>query len=150
MVQVEEAVGADLNTLCAIDRLVIGSSERRSFLSSAIAARRCYKAVLDGEPVGFMVLETGLSGHSFISFMITHPGHRRAGVASALVDYAESHAPTDKLFTSTSTGNTDMQRLCESLGFVRVGSFDNLEADDSEIVYYKQIDKKSAAIGVRN
>ena len=73
MVQVEKAVEADLNILCAIDRLVIGSSERRSFLSSAIAARRCYKAVLDGEPVGFMVLETGLYGHSFISFMITHP-----------------------------------------------------------------------------
>lgn len=146
MVHVEEAVEADLNGLCAIDRLVIGSSERRSFLSSAIAGRRCYKAVLDSEPVGFMVLERGLSGHSFISFMITHPGHRRAGVASALVDYAEAHAPTDKLFTSTSTGNTDMQRLCEAQGFVRVSSLDNLEADDSEIVYVKQLEKKPAAV----
>ena len=145
MVHVEEAVEADLNALCAIDRLVIGSSEPRSFLSSAIAARRCYKAVLGGEAVGFMVVEKGLYGHAFISFMIVHPGHRRAGIASALIDYAESIAPTDKLFTSTSTGNIEMQRLCEALGFVRSSSIDNLEGDDSEIVFYKTVEKKAAA-----
>ncbi|HRK35144.1 MAG TPA: GNAT family N-acetyltransferase [Candidatus Hydrogenedentes bacterium] len=149
MVHVEEAVEADLNALCAIDRLVIGSSERRSFLSSAIAARRCYKAVVGSEAVGFMVIEKGLYGHAFISFMIVHPGHRREGVASALIDYAEFIAPTDKLFTSTSTGNTDMQRLCESLGFVRSSSIDNLESDESEIVYYKQLEKK-AVVGGRS
>ena len=97
-----------------------------------------------------MCIRDSLYGHSFISFMITHPGHRREGVGSALVDYAEDHAPTDKLFTSTSTGNTEMQRLCESLGFTRVSSLDNVEADDSEIVFVKQLEKRPAVAGARN
>lgn len=143
MVKVEEAVEADLNALLALDRLVIGSSERRSFISSAIASRKCYKAVLNGEVVGFMVLERGLYGHAFISFMITHPGHRREGIGSALIEYAESIAPTDKLFTSTNTGNIEMQKLCESLGFVRSSSIDSLDSEDAEIVYYKPIVKRA-------
>lgn len=145
MVRVEEATEADLNALCAIDRLVLGSSERRSFLSSAIAGRHCFKATINGEPVGFMVIEQGFRGHSFISFMVVHPGHRRAGVATALIEYAESIAPSDRLYTSASIANVEMQRLCESLGFIRTGSIDNLDGDDSEIVYYKEIEHKTGA-----
>ncbi|MCC6697390.1 MAG: GNAT family N-acetyltransferase [Candidatus Hydrogenedentes bacterium] len=143
MVQVQEATESDLNSLCAIDRLVIGSSERRSFLSSAIASRHCYKAAINGEVLGFMVLEETFYGHAFISFLIVHPGHRREGIASALIEYAESIAPTDKLFTSTNESNVEMQRLCEALGFVRSGNIENLDDEDPEIVYFKQVTRNS-------
>lgn len=143
MVQVEEATESDLNALCAIDRLVIGSSERRSFLSGAIASGHCYKASIETEPVGFMVLEETFYGHAFISFLIVHPGRRREGVASALVEHAERIAPTDKLFTSANESNVEMQRLCESLGFVRSGNIENLDEEDPEIVYFKQITRDS-------
>ncbi|GMV94309.1 MAG: hypothetical protein AMXMBFR82_40870 [Candidatus Hydrogenedentota bacterium] len=143
MVHVAEATESDLNALCAIDRLVIGSSERRSFLSGAIASGHCYKASIDDEHVGFMVLEETFYGHAFISFLIVHPGRRREGIASALVEYAESIAPTDKLFTSANESNMEMQRLCESLGFIRSGNIENLDEEDPEIVYFKQIARGS-------
>jgi ribosomal protein S18 acetylase RimI-like enzyme len=143
MVRVEEATESDLNSLCAIDRLVIGSSERRSFLSGAISSGHCFKASIDGVAVGFMVLEETFYGHGFISFLIVHPGHRREGIASALVEHAELIAPTDKLFTSANESNMEMQRLCESLGFIRSGNIENLDEDDPEIVYYKQIVRDS-------
>ncbi len=143
MIQVEEATESDLNALCAIDRLIIGSGERRSFLSGAIASRHCFKASIDGQPRGFMVLEETFYGHAFISFLIVHPGHRREGIASALIEHAESIAPTDKLFTSTNESNVEMQYLCEALGFVRSGNIENLDEEDPEIVYFKQITRDS-------
>jgi len=141
---VQQAVDSDFPALVALDKLVPGSSERRSSLSSAIASKKCYKAVVNGEVLGFIILEETFYGHAFISFMIVHPGHRREGIATALITYAESVAPTDKLFTSTNASNTEMQRLCEAQGFTRSGAIENLDDEDHEIVYFKQIKREGA------
>ncbi len=143
-VNVQRAVDSDFPSLVALDKLVPGSSERRSSLSSAIASKNCYKAVVNGEVLGFMILEETFYGHAFISFMIVHPGHRREGIASGLINFAESVAPTDKLFTSTNASNTEMQRLCEAQGFTRSGAIENLDDEDHEIIYFKQIKREEA------
>lgn len=133
---------ADLRALCAMDRLVMGSTERRSSLTSAIATRNCIKATRNGEVVGFMVLDRTFFGHLFISFLNVHPGHRREGVGSALLRYAESIAPTDRIYTSTNQSNTDMQKFCEKHGFIPSGSIENLDEVDPEIVYYKPVTER--------
>lgn len=143
-VNVQRAVDSDFPAIVALDKLVPGSSERRSALSSAIASKNCYKAVVNGEVLGFMILEETFYGHAFISFMIVHPGHRREGIASELIHYAESVAPTDKLFTSTNASNAEMQRLCEAQGFTRSGAIENLDDEDHEIVYFKQIKREES------
>ncbi len=144
MVKVELATDADTTALWKIDRLVPGSSERRSALNSAIGSDHCYKATVDGEVRGFMILEETYEGHAFISFLVVHPGHRREGVGRALIQFAESVAQTERLYTSTNASNTDMQRLCESMGFVRDDLTGMLDDEDREIMFVKEIHRESA------
>jgi ribosomal protein S18 acetylase RimI-like enzyme len=144
MVKVELATDSDTISLWKIDRLVPGSSERRSALNSAIGSDHCFKATDEGEVRGFMILEANYDGHAFISFLVVHPGHRREGIASALMRYAESVAPTDKLYTSTNASNTEMQRLCEALGFVRDQTIETFDDEDREIVYIKDVQHEDA------
>ena len=53
--------------------------------------------------------------------------------------HVESIWQPGKLFTSTNASNVSMQRLCESLGYVRSGVINNLDEDDPEIVYFKRL-----------
>ncbi|MGB2854440.1 MAG: GNAT family N-acetyltransferase, partial [Dehalococcoidia bacterium] len=125
--------------ICALDRMVLGNSGRRDFLDNTIKSGQCLVARMEDAPVGFAVLNQSFYGHGFIALLIVHPEHRRRGVATALIRHIESVCPTEKLFTSTNESNEPMQRLCETLGFVRSGYIENLDAGNPEIVFFKRV-----------
>jgi ribosomal protein S18 acetylase RimI-like enzyme len=139
MIGIERATHGDLGHICALDCLVLGDSSRRDFLDNAIKSGQCLVARFDGGVVGFAVLDQSFFGHGYISLLIVHPEHRRRGVAAALMRHIESICPTEKLFTSTNESNEPMQRLCHTLGFVRSGYIDNLDAGDPEIIFFKWV-----------
>jgi ribosomal protein S18 acetylase RimI-like enzyme len=139
MIGIERATHGDLGHICALDCLVLGDSSRRDFLDNAIKSGQCLVARVDGGVVGFAVLDQSFFGQGYISLLIVHPERRRQGVAAALMRHIESICPTEKLFTSTNESNEPMQRLCETLGFVRSGHIDNLDAGDPEIIFFKRV-----------
>ena len=139
MIVVEKATWDDFEHVCSLDRIVLGNSGRQDFLDNAIKAGQCLVARMEDAPVGFAVLNQSFYGHGFIALLIVHPGHRRRGVATALIRHIESICPMEKLFTSTNESNEPMQRLCETLGFVRSGYIENLDAGDPEVIFFKRV-----------
>ena len=89
--------------------------------------------------VGFAVANWSFFAHCFIALVVVHPDQRRRGIASALIRHVEAECPSARLFTSTNRSNTIMQAVCESLGFVRSGIVENLDADDPELIYFKRL-----------
>ncbi len=142
MITIEQATTNDLEDICILDRMTIGDSSRWGFLANAINAGQCWIARIGETTVGFAVLEQSFYGHGFLSLLIVHPNYRRQGVGTALIGAAETLCPTEKFFTSTNQSNIPMQRLCESLGFVRSGWIENLDEGDPEIIYFKRVGDK--------
>ena len=139
MIVIEKATEDDFEHVCSLDRMVLGNSGRHAFLDNAIKAGQCLVAIVDEGIIGFAVLDQSFFGQGYISLLRVHPEHRRRGVATALVRHIESICPTEKLFTSTNESNEPMQRLCQTLGFVRSGYIENLDAGDPEIVFFKRV-----------
>ncbi len=139
MTSIERATDGDFEHICALDRMVLGDSSRRDFLNNAIKSGQCLVARVDDGVVGIAVLDHSFFGQGYISLLIVHPDHRRCGHATALVRHIESVCPTEKLFTSTNESNEPMQRLCQTLGFVRSGYIENLDAGDPEIIFFKRV-----------
>jgi ribosomal protein S18 acetylase RimI-like enzyme len=141
---VEKATEKDLESIWALDRMVLGNSCRQDFLANAVRAGQCLIAQIGDTMVGFGVLEQSFYGHGFISLLIVHPNHRRRGIATTLIRHIESTCPTEKLFTSTNESNFIAQGLFEALGFVRSGYIENLDEGDPEIIYFKRLGSDDA------
>jgi ribosomal protein S18 acetylase RimI-like enzyme len=141
---VKKATEKNLESIWALDRMVLGNSSRKDFLTNAVRADQCWIAQIGGTVVGFGVLKQSFYRHSFLPLLIVHPNHRRRGVATALIRHIESICPTEKLFTSTNESNLTAQRVFEALGFVRSGCIENLDEGDPEIVYFKHLGDNNA------
>jgi GNAT superfamily N-acetyltransferase len=111
-------------------------AERADEVRRAVEEARCLVAEIGGELVGFCV-SGRFMGFDYLELLIVDAAHRRQGVGTVLIEAWERTAETLKLFTSTNVSNVPMQRLCESLGYVRSGLIDNLDEGDPEIVYFK-------------
>ena len=128
----------DADQVCDLDRQVLGSASRRSWLREKIAARTCL-AAWAGRLVGFAVSERSFFEQPFLELLIVAPAARRQGVASSLVRRVEAAWAPGKLFCSTNTSNAPMRHLLESLGYVRSGVVENLDEGDPELIYFKHL-----------
>lgn len=139
MMQIARATADVLPAIQALDPRVRDLPGRREFVERAVAAGQCWLAREGGAIAGFAVCDRSLYDQPFVSLLYVAPERRRQGVATALMQHIEAVCPTDKLFTSTNQSNAPMQRLCESLGYVRSGWIDNLDEGDPEIIYFKAV-----------
>lgn len=136
---VEPATPAHYDAIRELDLMLPGVRDRGDALRAWIDAGECWVAYCDGVLAGFVIANPSFFAQCFIVLLVVHPGHRRQGVASALVRHVEGISPTAKLFTSTNRSNLAMQAVCDSLGFVRSGVIENLDEDDPELIYFKRV-----------
>ncbi len=128
----------DLESIITIDSTIIGSTRRKGQIAATIEIGQCIVSMADGVIAGFATFDISFFGHMYISLVSVHPEYWRNGVASSLIQYiSERHA--GKLFTSTNQSNIVMQKVCESIGFVRSGFIENLDDGDPEIIYFKAV-----------
>jgi len=146
MIRVEKATEEALESIWALDPMVLGNSSRKDFLARAVRDGQCLLARIGDTMVGFGVLEQTFYEQGFISLLIVHPDHRRCGVATALIRHIESICPTEKLFTSTNESNFIAQRVFETLGFARSGYIEHLDEGDPEIIYFKRLGSGRTAL----
>lgn len=136
---IEKATLEHLEKVCMIDSIIIGNQSRGEYLSKSIENNDLLIAKINDEIVGFSVYNRSFFGNSFIELVIVDPQFRRKGVAKGLIQFIEKNVPDAKLFTSTNESNVTMQKVCESLGFLRSGVIENLDEGDPEIIYFKRV-----------
>ena len=129
----------DAEPIIALDDVAQRDSRRREFIQGATDNGTCFVAVLDGQCVGYGVLEYTFYGYGFVPMLVVGPTHRRLGIGTSLMRHVESICQTSKLFTSTNASNEAMRSLLAKLGYERSGVIYNLDPDDPELVYLRNI-----------
>ena len=136
--EIRQAEEKDITAICSFDHLT-QIEERRRFIQNSVRSGAASVVVLDGQVVGYAVLEYSFFAQGFMAMLYIHPEHRRKGIGSEIVRYVESICKTEKLFTSTNESNLPMHALMAKLHYIPSGFIDNLDEDDPEIVYFKKI-----------
>ena len=138
--EIRQAEEKDITAICSFDHLA-QIVERRRFIQNSVRSGTASVAVLDGQVVGYAVLEYSFFAQGFMAMLYIHPEHRRKGIGSEIVRYVESICKTEKLFTSTNESNLLMQALMAKLRYIPSGIINNLDEGDPELVYFKRLDK---------
>lgn len=141
MIEIRQAVKKDVDTMWTFDHIAQHDEKRSHFIAEAVSAGGCWVAIVDGQVVGFVVVEYTFFGNGFISLLYIHPDFRRRGIGIILMRHAEAICKTEKLFTSTNQSNDAMQSLLKKAGYVRSGIIENLDEGDHELVYFKRLSK---------
>jgi ribosomal protein S18 acetylase RimI-like enzyme len=134
----------DLSALLRCDSYAQHSEQRREFLVHALASRTALLAESNAAPLGFIILEYGFFCMGFVPLIAVAPSARRQGIALHLIAAVEATCRTPKLFTSTNESNTIAQALLSRAGFSLSGRVENLDSDDSELIYYKRLERSDA------
>lgn len=137
--QITLAEPIDLTAIAKIDKDIIGTDSRKTYLKKAIKEHKCLVVKTESLVVGYLVYSTTFFDCSFIDLVIVHPLERKKGYAKSLIAYFETISPTKKVFSSTNQSNQNMQKLFTSIGYVPSGFVDNLDEGDPEIIYFKQL-----------
>ncbi|CAN5326672.1 hypothetical protein BH09CHL1_BH09CHL1_22660 [soil metagenome] len=138
-IRIRKADRGDVRAVDEINEQVVTYQPLLLKVRNALRGGAVWIAELDGAPVGYAIASVHFFDNAFIDLLIVHRGHRRKGVAQALIAAIEAWSPTDKLFTSTNESNEPMRALLERLGYTYSGTIDNLDEGDPERFYFKQL-----------
>ena len=80
-----------------------------------------------GQVLGFvgLVARGAFNRSAYVQLIGVRPGARGGGVGRALMEFAEAHAQSRKVFLRVSDFNTDAQRFYARLGYTQVGNLDD-------------------------
>jgi GNAT superfamily N-acetyltransferase len=135
----------DLDELLGLDQVARSSPARQTFLRTPVMDGVCHVALVDGRPVGYLVLDYTFFESGFISLVYVAEKHRRSGIGTALIKIAERVCRTSKLFTSTNASNTAMRNLLIVQGYMPSGIVENLDENDPELIFFKRLPNRSCA-----
>jgi len=138
MFEIRQATVEDIGEILAFDHLADREKERSAFIRRVVGQGACFVAV-QGNLLGYTVLEYNFFEQGFISMLYVRADHRRSGVGMALMSHLETICRTRKLFTSTNLSNRPMQTLLSRLGYHLSGVIHDLDEGDPELVYVKVV-----------
>ncbi len=137
--RIEHATDGDRAAVCTLDPQFVGDAGRMAMIDHTVSAGTCWIARVRGDIAGFIIFAPVFFGQPFIELLYVVPEYRRRGVASALVRHCEAICPASKMFTSTNTSNTPMQRLLKADGYTCCGYVEGLDEGDPELLYSKRL-----------
>lgn len=118
----------------AIDKAVLGSSERAGYITSVAASGGLSVAVLGEEIQSFSCLDHDyFFGKPFVSLLIVSPDARRHGLGAALLSH--NAGAYREVWTSTNQSNEPMRKLLDKAGWRYCGVLDGLDEGDPERFY---------------
>ncbi len=144
-IRVRLAGTRDRRAFAEIDPLVSGDLRRRAAIDSAIAARQCWIAELNGQPMGYGLLSRNFFARDFVELVYVAQSARRAGIGSAILAAIENACAAESIFTSTNESNAPMRALLEKRSFKPSGRIENLDPGDPELVFVKFLPKEGKA-----
>jgi ribosomal protein S18 acetylase RimI-like enzyme len=135
-VVVRAASADDLPALEPMLPAFLNPPYKRGRFERALARGEVAIAEDEGRAVGF-VWTNDFFGHSFVNVLAIDERERRRGYAGVLLEHAERHRLTDRVFTSTNASNAPMHAVLACYGWRRCGEVDDLDHGDPEIIYVK-------------
>jgi GNAT superfamily N-acetyltransferase len=139
MIQVRPAAGSDIETIVRIGPCAPVDQSRRMLIESAVDRGECLLALDDGIPLGYGVMNHSFFNRGFVSLIYVDAAHRRRRVGTALFDEFEQRCRSSRIFTSANLSNLAMGRFLASRGYVVSGVVQDLDENDPEIFYSKNL-----------
>jgi GNAT superfamily N-acetyltransferase len=104
----------------------------------SIEAGECHVAVMDGKPVGYVLLNRNFFDRPWIALLFVEESHRRHGAGNALLEHAERICGERQIWTSTELPNVAMQSLLKKRRYQLTGVVENLQKNP-EMIYFKTL-----------
>jgi len=127
----------DIEVIVSVDDIARSDLHRVEFIKRAVRECVCVVAEVEGQVLGYGVLDHSFFGHGFISMVYVRSDRRRVGVGIRLVEHLVGRSKSSKVFTSTNESNGPMRDLLAGAGFEPSGIIHNLDPGDPELVYCK-------------
>ena len=130
----------DLDAICRFDHVMPLEPHRKPLIEDAIKEQRAWVIIKDAEVVGYGVMTHHFFGRSFLELLYIREAERHQGLGTQLLRHIKTQSRTAKLFTSTNESNTRMQHVLEREGYRRAGIIHEIDENDPELVYVKDVD----------
>jgi hypothetical protein len=145
---IREATDAHIADILDLETQITGltSIREREIIEGAVRSRACLVSTDGAESViGYVVLsQKAIFGRDFVHLLGVSDGHRRLGVATALLAGALARGTTSTVFTSTNESNDAMRSLLAHDGWTFSGTLTGIDEGDPEFVYWKQPNTSTA------
>jgi len=114
---------------------------REEKITKAISNDECFLILADDKEVGFVIFDYRFFDQGWIELIIIDEKYRGKGLGGKTFDLICEQCKSDKIFTSTNSSNTQMQRALITADFAFAGEINGLDDGDPERFYYKKVKK---------
>lgn len=111
---------------------------REEKITTAISNDECFLILADNREVGFVIFDYRFFDQGWIELIIIDEKYRGKGIGGKTFDIICEQCKSDKVFTSTNSSNTQMQRALTKADFTFAGILNGLDDGDPELFYYKK------------
>lgn len=112
---------------------------REEKITKAISNDECFLILADKQAIGFVIFDYRFFDQGWIELIVIDEEYRGKGIGGKVFDLICEQCKTDKIFTSTNSSNTRMQRALAKSDFSFAGELNGLDDGDPERFYFKRI-----------
>jgi RimJ/RimL family protein N-acetyltransferase len=116
--------------------------KRADKITKAIMDEECFIILADNRAVGFILFDYRFFDQGWIELIIIDEEFRGKGIGGQAIDLICNQSKTNKVFTSTNSSNTQMQKALTKVGFSFAGEINGLDEGDPELFYFKTTDDR--------
>ena len=110
---------------------------REEKITKAISNQECFIILADKLEVGFIIFDYRFFDQGWIELIIIDEEYRGIGIGRKVFDLICEQCKTDKVFTSTNSSNTQMQKALAKADFSFAGKLNGLDDGDPELFYFR-------------
>ncbi|MBO0936003.1 GNAT family N-acetyltransferase [Fibrella sp. HMF5335] len=126
---IRKAVAADFE---AIDEFDMFAGDRQEEISRG----ECFVAVQGETVAGYLTTARSFYQNPFIAYIQVRDNQQRHGIGHALLAFAESRWPVEKIYISTEADNAPMLHLLQKRGYTPAGEILFIQ-NEPELVFCK-------------
>ena len=123
-----------------LDKVEHIALNREEKITKAILDKECFIILTDDRAVGFVLFDYRFFDQGWIELIIIQETFRGKGIGGQAINLICQQCKASKVFTSTNSSNTQMQRALTKVGFSFAGKINGLDDGDPELFYYKKTD----------
>lgn len=112
---------------------------REEKITKAISNDECFLILVGKQEVGFVIFDYRFFDQGWVELIIIDEKYRGKGIGGKTFDIICGQCKSNKVFTSTNSSNTQMQKALTKANFTFAGKLNGLDDGDPELFYYKKV-----------